>query len=94
MARKAAKKTTKTSSKRVTPQGKAVKPRIVSGVGVSGNVGLMSGGRNRELGAAVERAMSDAVMEAYNKGLADKPEEIKKRMMAAREKVLSAARSA
>lgn len=68
------------------PKQEQIHPQIVSAVGVA--VRSISGQKN-ELAARIEKAMSDAVMEAYHDGKTD-PEFIKKRMMEAREKVKNA----
>lgn len=56
---------------------------IVEAVGISANSSL---GRNKALARAIEKAMSDAVLEANAAGITD-PVKVKEAMMAARELV-------
>lgn len=65
-------------------------PRIVEAVGISANV---HGPNGKQIGKALEAAMSDAVLAAAKAGIAD-PVKIKAAMMMAREKVLQRFRDA
>jgi len=66
------------------PRAERMYSRIVTAVGVS--VMAMSES-SKDLAVAIEKAMSDAVLECYAEGKTD-PEVVKARMQAAREKIM------
>jgi len=65
------------------PRAERIYPRIVEAVGISVN----TPDSRRELGQAIQKAMSDAVMDCYAQGKTN-PEFVKARMQEARTRVL------
>lgn len=83
------KATVKPASSTVAPAGAAVQPpvtpRIAAAVGISNNSLSKPKG---ELSKLMDKAMADAVLQANKEGISvENSDEIRKRMMAAREKV-------
>jgi histidine ammonia-lyase len=90
--RKATKKTASKAAKKATPDydpkthiladdGKVYERKVVSGTGVSAGVG---GTAKSDAYLELERKMSHAILKAHSEGVSD-PEEIKRRILAARE---------
>jgi hypothetical protein len=61
--------------------------KIVSAVGVASGMHV-AGQEKSDLNKAIEKAMSDAVLQAHKDGLRNKPNLIRRRMLKARDKLL------